>query len=500
MKNRNTFVAAAVLLFLGAGSALAQLSPAHQEWAEGPVQHLMTRDEQRAWDRVKTDEAAQQFIDLFWARRDPTPATPHNEWKEAFEQRAAYADEHFEQGRTRGAMTERGRVLILLGAPTRLARSGERSLLDRQQNDTSLDQPVPTEIWTWDQEQVPEFLGLSEMQIVFVDQQGTDNYRLGRSPRTDVRGVLRKAQEYYVFHPELKEAPSYAAAAAPAPAVAPEPQVKTSLSSPALAAAVDQFEELEESPYEDVHLSYGQYITAEGDYFVPVQLYLAETDAVAPGASVNFFGVVENEQGEVVAVYEEPVTVADSKGDAYVDRSLDLEPGKYKGTFGLAVDDKPVTIASTDLELTGIEQEASDLGGLILSNNVFALPEAQLPTDPFAFGGIKVVPKGDRVFRKSDELWYFFEMRNPGLEEGAPKVQVGVELNGKASDGTPVKMRSPLAETPAQPLKGVPNHYAVGSAIPLETFRPGEYTLSLKVIDTVNKKTWNLQETFQVVE
>lgn len=502
MNNRNTFLAAAVLVFLGAGTVLAQLSPTLQEWAEGPAQHLMTRDEQRAWSRINTDEAAQQFIDLFWARRDPTPATPQNEWREAFEQRVAYADEHFAQGRTRGALTDRGRVLILIGAPTKLARTGERNLLERQQSDTTaLDQPVPTEVWTWDPGQVPEFLGLSEMQVVFVDQQGTGTYRIGRSPRTDVQGALRKAQDYYVFHPELREVPNYAAVAAPAPVSVPVPEVKTSLSSAALKAAIDQFQALEKSPYDNVHLSYGEYITAEGNYFVPVQLYIPKNDEIAPGATMSFFGVIENEQGEIVAIYEEPVTVAESKGDVYVDRSLDLEPGKYKGTFGLAVDDKPVTIASTDLELTGIEQDAPGIGDLILSNNVFALPEAQLPTDPFAFGGIKVVPKGDRVFAPSDELWYFFEMRNLGLDEaGTPKVQVGVEVNGKLEDGKPVRMRSPLAETPAQPLKGVPDHYAVGSAIPLETFKSGEYTLKLKVIDTVSKKTWNLEETFQVVE
>lgn len=502
MTLRNGLAAAAVLIGLSAGSALAQLSPTMTEWAEGPVQHLMTKDEERAWGRITTDDAAQQFIDLFWARRDPSPATPRNEWKEAFEQRVAYADDHFAQGRIRGAMTERGRVLILLGGPTRLSRSGDLVGMPGAQQESALDQPVPTETWTWDREQVPEFLGLPEMQIVFVDQQGTGSYRLGRSPRTDVPGVLRKAHDHYLFRPELKEVPNYAAAAAVVrePGI-PATEIRTSLSSPALAAAVEQFEALETSPYQNVHLAYGQYITPDGDYFVPVQLFMPKNEAVAPGAAMTFFGVVENEQGEVVAVVEKPITVAESKGDVYVDQSLDLEPGKYEGTFGLAVNDEPVTIASTQMELTGIEKDAPGMGGLILSNNVFALPEAQLPTDPFAFGGIKVVPKGDLVFRTSDELWYFFELRNPGLDEaGNAKVQVGVDLTGTLADGKTKKMRSPLAETPAQPLKGVPGHYAVGSAIPLETFDAGEYKLQLKVIDTVSKKTWNLEETFRIVK
>jgi len=107
-------------------NAFAALSPKYADWAKGPEQWLMTRDDWRAWRNVKTDEEAKQFIDLFWVRRDPTVGTLRNEFREEFDGRVAYADEHFKSDRgKRGALTEVGRVYILLGSP-KTSSTGER--------------------------------------------------------------------------------------------------------------------------------------------------------------------------------------------------------------------------------------------------------------------------------------------------------------------------------------------------------------------------------------
>jgi hypothetical protein len=130
------------------------------------------------------------------------------------------------------------------------------------------------------------------------------------------------------------------------------------------------------------------------------------------------------------------------------------------------------------------------------------MTEAQSPTDPYAFGGLKVVPKSDRTFRKADELWYFFELRNPGIDAATsePRLMVKLTLTGKTVQGAPVKMVAPPEETPARELKGVPGHWAVGQAMPLETFHPGEYTLAVKVTDLTNKQAYDLQAEFRIVE
>ena len=115
----------AALIVAGATvSAFAQLSMAKADWIRGPVQFLLTPEEKTQWNAIKSDAEADRFIALFWARRDPTPGTPQNEFREEVERRVQYADQKFAAGRQRGSLTDRGKVLILFGPPSVVRRSG----------------------------------------------------------------------------------------------------------------------------------------------------------------------------------------------------------------------------------------------------------------------------------------------------------------------------------------------------------------------------------------
>ena len=525
MKTFKTMAAAVALLVLATETAMAQLSDTYSNWDESAVQLLLTSEEQSAWKKIRTDADAERFVALFWARRDPTPGTARNEWKEMFEKRVSIADERFSQGKLKGSLTDRGKVFILLGAPTRIAGSDAATNITRIENMGGAGD-TPTITWRYESAVIddaklaecrtswnenvcrlfmttsgaPPFSPVREFEVNFIDQNQKNNWKLTQGRRSDTNALLRKAQEFYVFQSALTEVPAATVAEVSVPASEIKPA--TSFSSKELEAAFREFRALEKSPYSNVYVSYGEYVTADGEYFVPVQLYMPKNEAILPNQQMSFFGVIENASGEVVTVFDEPITVAASKTDVYVDKSLTLQPGEYRGTFGLAVANKPVTIASTKIALAGIDASKPGISPLLISNNIFPLSSPQLPTDPFAFGGIKVVPKGDRTFATTDELWYFFELRTPGLDPATnqPKIQVGVEVSGKTADGKTKKMRNPLMEVPAQELKGVPGHYAVGSAIPLETFPAGEYTIELKVLDTVTKQAFTLKEPFKVVK
>lgn len=305
-------------------------------------------------------------------------------------------------------------------------------------------------------------------------------------------------------------------------ALANEPaaaQPRTELSSAALATVVDELAAGSRSADESrAFVRWGEFITAQGEYFVPVVLYLPRSSGLEAGRELTFFGVVRNADGKNVLAFEEPVTLSASKYDAYVERSLALGAGKHRGYFGLAEEGKPVVIATAEMDLAGsIDKTAPAVSPLILSNNVYPLEQAHAPDAPFAFGGVKVVPKGDRTFRLSDELWYFFELLNPGIADAAPsedgmivpildglpptpRIQVKVDITGTDATGRSVKKAAPPMEVDAFPMKGVPGHYGVGRAFPLETFRPGEYTFTVKVLDTVRKTSYTLSDTFRVVE
>lgn len=97
-------------------------SPPGPDWASGPVKYVLAGGESRAFSRLSDDTSRARFVHLFWRARDPTPETPDNEFRREFERRVAFADEQFTEGSTRGSLTDRGMVFVLLGPPTGVAR------------------------------------------------------------------------------------------------------------------------------------------------------------------------------------------------------------------------------------------------------------------------------------------------------------------------------------------------------------------------------------------
>ena len=97
---RIAFLALASLLIVPAALA----APAGEEttwdkpdkkWRLGPVKYLLTKDEDKEFKQLETDEARAQFVQKFWERRDPTTGTPANEYREAFYTNAREATARF---------------------------------------------------------------------------------------------------------------------------------------------------------------------------------------------------------------------------------------------------------------------------------------------------------------------------------------------------------------------------------------------------------------------
>ncbi len=78
--------------------------------------YIITDEERSAFKQLSNDEERDNFIEAFWQRRDPTPDTEENEFKEEHYQRIAYANEHFAAG-VPGWKTDRGRIYIVFGKP-----------------------------------------------------------------------------------------------------------------------------------------------------------------------------------------------------------------------------------------------------------------------------------------------------------------------------------------------------------------------------------------------
>jgi GWxTD domain-containing protein len=112
------------------------LSPAHAKWLNEEVTYIITDEERKAFLRLGDDKARDQFIEDFWAIRNPLRSAGPNPYKEEHYRRIEYANEHFgRQSNTAGWLTDMGRAWILFGKPVSQTRF------------IGLGQVYPAELW-----------------------------------------------------------------------------------------------------------------------------------------------------------------------------------------------------------------------------------------------------------------------------------------------------------------------------------------------------------------
>jgi GWxTD domain-containing protein len=154
---------------------------------------LGTPHEREQWNALKDNEARRQFIAAFWEARDPDPATKVNEARIELLHRIAFADVAFIEGAdARGSLTDRGRVFVLLGPPSRVSI---RPLTRREAPATphrTIDVGNAMEQWTYFREQLPKKLPHNEVVFNFISDGGS---------------IVRKLQHDFMADKAFKDAP-----------------------------------------------------------------------------------------------------------------------------------------------------------------------------------------------------------------------------------------------------------------------------------------------------
>ncbi len=106
-----------------ATSSLAQdLSRGDRRWME-EVEPIMTAQERELFQQIERGDR-DLFRDLFWARRDPTPANRDNEAKDAYDAWRDMANDQFGQRGQRGYRTDMALVTLLFGPPDNREATG----------------------------------------------------------------------------------------------------------------------------------------------------------------------------------------------------------------------------------------------------------------------------------------------------------------------------------------------------------------------------------------
>ncbi len=221
MRHVNRQCALVLALVIGlSGLAHAQLSQEYADWADSPAGFLLTKKEAKEWKKIDSDAEAKHFIDLFWARRNPRPGTAFNEFKARFDGMVKYCDENFGYEGTRGALSEMGRVFLLMGPPHNAGRRGPTQTVSGTGlaggaggSDRGTDQVRSNvKIWSYDPARMnPAFkVKGTNIQFTFYEERvATNEFVLDRSNREAAMSmkVMQNAPEVYLLHPELDTVP-----------------------------------------------------------------------------------------------------------------------------------------------------------------------------------------------------------------------------------------------------------------------------------------------------
>jgi GWxTD domain-containing protein len=471
MDFRKPLALLAVLLGLGPAAAFAQkMDKDAKKWLDD-VRPIILADEEKTYRELKDKGERDEFQKIFWARRDPNPQTPANEFQEAYLAARAEADTLYKVGTTRGSETDCGRVFILLGKPDEVKAEpvGETPMLRTAETWTYRDRPGQT------------FTG-GEAKISFAGNcQLPQGNRFGESLNQLAQSKIRNANIGYRKGDNGKLVSLADQLPKPSPA-------QTLLATPrqdfTLAAEPSMY-----LPSPDGTVFVAGLVRADA-------AALARTPAApAPGQSKLTIATRAVDASGQVFPGTERLVNADVGADnmAVASFGLALRPGTY--TLHVAVADAQGKGSATTVPLTVPDFGA---GNLILSpltllsdfQDTVTTKKSDDPLADFVTGAGRLVPRYGNVFTPADSLTVIAQVRN---NAAAPATGAAPAANNTVAVFSILKDGKTVAKSAEQTGAVV----SVGP-VPLNKYTPGKYTVQLKVTDSATKKDYTSEATFQI--
>ena len=96
------------------------LGPDYAAWMLGAVSRMASDPEIAEFLALHSDEAAADFVERFWKKRDLTPGSEGNLAREVFDTRSDEADRLYSEAAILGRHTARGAIFVLYGAPAKI--------------------------------------------------------------------------------------------------------------------------------------------------------------------------------------------------------------------------------------------------------------------------------------------------------------------------------------------------------------------------------------------
>ena len=507
-----------------------EIKGTYKKWLDEDVVWIITDEEKAAFKQLSNDEERDSFIEAFWQRRDPTPDTEENEYKEEHYQRIAYANEHFAAG-IPGWKSDRGRIYIMYGKADEIESHPSGGSYERPMSEGGGETSTfPFEDWRYrylegiGQEVIIEFVDTCMCGEYHMTMDRSEKDALLYTPNAGLTmweqmGMASKTQRFQGNGMErLGLGPDSASQGAKefdrleqfAKLQAPPPVKYKDLEEIVNSKIV-----LNPMPF-DVRTDFVK-VTSD-TVLVPVTIQMKNRDITFVNkdgiqrGTVNIFARFTTLTGKVVQTFEDPVQVdvpeellpRTAENSSVYWKSIPLRPGRYKLEIAIKdVNGDRRGVWSRGIVVPDFSDEKLATSTLIVADQMEPVPTKAIGTGNFVIGTTKVRPRvaaadGKPALFKKDrdqKLNFWMQVYNLSIDEKTHKPSATFEydiVNMATNKAVIQKTES------TESMGNLGDQVTLQKSIAAANLQPGTYKIDIKVNDNISKQTIDPSAVFAV--
>ncbi|MFZ0804917.1 MAG: GWxTD domain-containing protein [Candidatus Sulfotelmatobacter sp.] len=502
----------------------------YKKWLDEDVAWIITDEERAAFKQLSNDEERDNFIEAFWQRRDPTPDTEENEYKEEHYRRIAYANEHFAAG-IPGWKTDRGRIYIVYGPADEIESHPAGGTYERPMEEGGGETSTfPFEDWRY---RYLENIG-QEVIIEFVDPCMCGEYHMtmDRSEKDALLYTPNAGLTMWESMGMANKSSRFTGNGIERLGAGPESSMIASKEFDRLeqfaklqAAPPVKFKDLEEVVNSKVILNPMPFdvrwdlvkVTSD-TVLVPVTIQLRNRDITfvnkdgVQRGTVNIFGRVSTLTDKVVQTFEDTVQVdvpsellpRTAENASVYWKALPLRPGHYKLSIAVKdVNGDRKGVWARGIDVREFPDDKLAASSLIVADQMEPVPTKAIGTGNFVIGATKIRPRvapadGKPALFKRDrdqKLNFWMQVYNLGVDEKTHKPSATFEFDiTNMATNKQIVQKTESTET----MGNIGDQVTLQKSIAAANLQPGIYKIQIKVNDNISKQTVDPSAVFAV--
>ena len=506
-----------------------ELSKTYKKWLDEDVRWIITDQEKSAFMQLSNDEERDQFIEAFWQRRDPTPDTEENEFKEEHYRRIAYANEHYAAG-IPGWKTDRGHMYIVFGPADEIESHPSGGTYERPMEEGGGETSTfPFEQWRY---RYIEGIG-QEVIIEFVDTCMCGDYHMtiDRSEKDALKQTPNAGLTLYESMGLSNKASRFQGGGLEQLGGGPmsgnlqtkqfdrlEQFAKLQGAPPV------KFKDLEEVVTHKISVNLmpfnvrADFVKVTSDtVLVPITIQVKNRDVTFQNkdgiqrGTVNIFGRVTTLTGKVVQTFEDTVQIdvpaellpktAENSSVYWKALPLRISQNRYRLDIAVKnVNGDRKGSWSRGIVLPDFSEDHLSNSTLIIADQMEPVATKNVGTGSFVIGAMKVRPRvasadGKPIsFKRSQKLNFWMQVYNLSVDEKTHKPSATIEYNVTDANNKPVIHTVESTDT----MGNISDQVTLQKTLSAANLQPGIYKIEIKVNDKISKQTVDPTATFAV--